>query len=205
MKKSYLLFALIVISLLGITDIGAQPTMHHPEGPGRPGFDGPPRMGPDGQRPPMGPGGRPDPEIMKQRQKHQAMMAIAEAHKELAVIYEAQNRFDDAIAELQKILQLLDNVVAEADDKDPMQALMPRVLPVYHEIAKLYLKSDRFDEAEKFVLESIAKFESDHPQVAARMSLQLGEVYKRADKLDKAEEAYKRVIELNQKAIKDSK
>lgn len=204
MKKSYLLMTLVIISLLGITHVSAQPAMQHPEGPGRPGFDGS-AMGPGGSRPPMGPGGRPDPEAIKQRQQHQTMMAIAEAHKELAVIYEAQNRDDDAIVELQKILQLFDSVSSEAAETKRMQAVLPRLMPVYHEIAKLYLKSDRFDEAEKFILESITKFETSQPQVAARMSLQLGEIYKRTDKIDKAEEAYKRVIELNQKALEANK
>lgn len=205
MKKSYLLLTLIIISLLGITHISAQPAMHHPEGPGRPGFDGPANMGPDGPRPPMGHGGRPDPEAKKQRQQYQTMMAIAEAHKELAKIYEVQDRYDDAIVELNKILQLFDSVETETEDKHQMQPALLKLLPIYHEIAKLYLKSDRFDEAEKFIIDSITKFEASQPQVAARMSLQLGEIYKRADKLDKAEEAYKRVIELNQKALANEK
>jgi tetratricopeptide (TPR) repeat protein len=148
-----------------------------------------------------------NPEMQKMRKKMQATQAIAEAHKELARIYEEQKKIDEAAAELKKILDLfkgIDTEMKEATDEEGRGfPLTRKVMPVYHEIARLYLKNNRLDDAEKIMLEGIAQFENDDPQAASKLILELGEIYRQNNKLDKAETLLKKVIEINKKALEE--
>lgn len=130
-------------------------------------------------------------------QQRQAIMATAEAHKELAGIYEQQDKIDEAITELKKIIALAGDAAKLATDPEANQMIINKTLAVYHEIARLYVKTDRFADAEKVVTEGIAVFEKEKPAAATKLILMLGEIYKKSNNLPKAEEAYKRVIELN--------
>lgn len=177
------------------------PGMHG--GPGMQGQGGPGmRPGMPGMRPGMR-GQKPDPEMEKMHAQRNSMMAMAEAHKELAGIYEQQGKIDEAAAELKKIITLAGSDFGKiATDPGIKQMVMNKILPVYHEIARLYLKNDRIADAEKVVNEGIAFFEKDNPIAATKLILQLGEIYKKSNNMAKAEETFKRVIELNQKNLK---
>ncbi len=148
----------------------------------------------------------PDPEMIEMRKKLNAIQAIAEAHKELARVYEEQKKIDEAAAELKKIITLVEENQIEmpendrAKDKGPM--ISRKILPVYFEIARLYQINNRIDDAEKILKEGIAKFENEEPHSASKLILMLSDIYKKANKLDKAEELLKKVIEINQKALK---
>jgi tetratricopeptide (TPR) repeat protein len=76
-----------------------------------------------------------------------------------------------------------------------------KLVPVYHEIARLYLQNDRVADAEKIINEGVEKFSTDDPAAASRLLLHLGEIYKSSNDLDKAAVNYKRVIEMNQKVL----
>ena len=146
--------------------------------------------------------GQMDPEMEKQMNQRNSIMAIAEAHKQLSLIYEQQGKIDDAASELKKILTLISS--ESTPGKDPereRQMLTSKLVPVYHEIARLYLQNKRIDDAEKIINEGITRFADDNPAAATRLLLHLGEIYKNSENLDKAAENYKRVIEMNQKII----
>jgi F0F1-type ATP synthase delta subunit len=180
---------------------GAPAQMEEGDMPG-PGVHG--MMGPRGPRQGMGPGMRqkPSPEEEKMHAKRNSIMAIAEAHKELANIYEQQNKIDEAAAELKKIIALTSEELGKkADDPGIRNQIMKKIIPVYHEIARLYLKNNRNADAEKVINEGITLFEKDNPQAATKLILHLGEIYKKNNDMKKAEETFKRVIELNQKNV----
>lgn len=192
-----------------------EPIMDDPMGQqDGPGFGQPPMgPGPHGMRPGMGPGkpgmmppGMPrknrNPEDEKKQARMQSVMATAEAHKNLAKLYEQQNKIDEAAAELKKIIALTSNEMTNAkDDPGMMRGVKGKIIPVYHEIARLYLKNDRLADAEKVINEGIALFEKDDPVAATKLILHLGEIHKKNNDLPKAEAAFKRVIELNQKNL----
>ncbi|MGM0599954.1 MAG: tetratricopeptide repeat protein [Candidatus Rifleibacteriota bacterium] len=177
---------------------GIRPTgsNQHPKRPGMPGLKRKPGKG------------MPNEEMMKQREKMQALQAIAEAHKNLARIYEQQNEIDKAAAELKKILDLFEEHQAAMKLPENKKSLKKvgisrKIIPVYHEIARLYMQNGRLDDAEKIMLEGIAKFEKEAPQSATKLTLELGEIYSRNNKLEKAEEMMKKVILINQKSLKE--
>ena len=169
--------------------------MQPPDGqnPDQPGF--PPHMG--GMRK-----GPMDPEMEKEMNRRNSVMAMAEAHKNLSFIYEKQGKIDDAAAELKKILTLISNEPApENDQEGGKRRLTSKLVPVYHEIARLYLQNNRIDDAEKIINGGISKFSDADPAAASRLILHLGEIYKNSGDLDKAAENYKRIIEMNQKVL----
>ena len=190
--------------------------------PGQPGHGMRPGMGP-GMRPGMGPqGGEGDgpgmpgmppqmggmhrgpmsPEMEKEMNRRNSVMAMAEAHKNLSFIYEKQGKIDEAAAELKKILTLISNEPAPVDEPEGgKRRLTGKLVPVYHEIARLYLQNSRTEDAEKIINEGIARFTDDDPAAASRLLLHLGEIYKNSNNLDKAAENYKRIIEMNQKVL----
>ncbi|MBU1107193.1 MAG: tetratricopeptide repeat protein [Candidatus Riflebacteria bacterium] len=180
---------------------GQRPGMGGQQGHGmRPG------MGPQEEQDPGQEDGRRkgpmDPEREKQMEQRKSMMAMAEAHKQLSLIYEQQGKIDDAAGELKKILTLISSETTP--DRDPereRQRLSGKLVPVYHEIARLYLQNNRLEDAEKIVNEGITRFADDNPAAATRLLLHLGEIYKNSKNLDKAAENYKRVIEMNQKIL----
>ncbi|GAB4276393.1 MAG: hypothetical protein Kow0029_18310 [Candidatus Rifleibacteriota bacterium] len=177
------------------------PMLMNDDGPGRPemmGMNGPEGMPP--RRIKKGPKQR-NPEMEKEMKQQNALRAIAEAHKELSRIYESQGKIDEAAAELKKILELFQNS-ANLKPKGPKAGMMTRkIIPVYHEIARLYLKNNRDEDAEKIMLEGITKFENEDPHAASKLILELSEIYRKNNKLDKAEEMLKKVIEINSKAL----
>ncbi len=219
MERSRFWLSIILSALIiaGLNVANAQP------GPMEPG-EGRPEMGMGMDRPGPGPGpdemmenrermerrgkfpGQNNPEMEKFRKQRNAVSAIAEAHKELAKVYEEQKKIDEAAAELKKILTLfeanpLENKENWPDEKPFM--VMKKMIPIYHEIGRLYLINNRLEDAEKIMLEGIAKFEKDEPHAASKLILALSDMYRKNNKLDKAEEMLKKVIEINQKALKE--
>lgn len=162
-----------------------------PDGPGGPG-------GPEGQGP-MGGKNRPDPEQMK---RNASLMAMAEAHKNLAQIYEEQGKIDEAANELKQILDLAKTQLEKNRDNPFFKNnIMGKVMPVYHHISKLYMKNNRNDEAEKLLNEGIAFFEKEAPDEVTRLRLLLADIYKEKKDTAKAEEAYKKIIEESKKNL----
>ena len=152
--------------------------------------------------------GMPNEEMLEQREKLEALQAIAEAHKNLSRIYEQQNKIDKAAAELKKILELFENHQAtiklpESKKGRKREGISRKIIPVYHEIARLYMQNGRLDDAEKIMLEGISKFEKDDPKAATRLTLELGEIYGRNNKLEEAEKMMKKVISINKKSLKE--
>ncbi|MFZ2956238.1 MAG: tetratricopeptide repeat protein [Candidatus Ozemobacteraceae bacterium] len=176
--------------------------------PGPEGPDGGPEVGPGGQRmgpggPGMGPGGPgmrgkgpKDPAEMAKRQKMGALRSTAEAHKNLSEMYKDAGKIDEAVAELKKILAL-----SSAIDLKEEPQMANQIGNVYLGIAECYLSKDRVAEAEATINEGYEKIKTLAPEIASRMCLFLGNVYKKSGKTAEAEKYFKRVIELNQTAI----
>ncbi len=198
--------------------------------PGDPDMDdeGGPPMGPGGQHmgPPMGPMGGPggpggpgrpggpamerlrhlrggrdfDPkeaEAQRERQrKNQILRTRAEAHKNLADLYANQNKIDEAVAELRKILDLASQADAKEQDR-----LGKQIGHVYMEMAELYLRKERIDDAKKILAEGADRLKASHPEVAARLYLNLGDVLRKKGSEAEAEGAYKRAIEITSGAL----
>lgn len=188
---------LIVALLVGLV-VGAEA---QPAGPGpqgkMPGGENA-EMGPDGPGP-MGGKFKPSPEQMK---RNGAMMAMAEAHKNLAQIYEEQGKTDEAIAELKQIIDLARTQLEKNKDNPFFRNnIMGKVMPVYHHISKLYVKSERLDEAEKILTDGLTFFEKESPEEASRLRLLLADIYKNKKDTKKAEEAYKKIIEESKKNL----
>lgn len=210
-KRIGLILILMLMFLPTMSPVNAQPgPMGDHEGPGEFGMDrpGPREMMEMRERMGKFPGKGPSPEKEKERKQRQAVQAIAEAHKELARIYEEQKKIDEAAAELKKILTLFDeNPIEKKEKADRPQAAAfmasKKIIPVYHEISRLYLMNNRLDDAEKIMLEGIARFEKDDAQAASKMILSLSDIYRKNNKLEKAEELLKKVIEINQMSLKE--
>jgi tetratricopeptide (TPR) repeat protein len=146
-----------------------------------------------------------NPEIEKFREQKGALQAIAEAHKELAQVYESQNKIDEAAAELKKITELFEEIkIDKNNEQQQAKVLIRKTIPVYQEISRLYLQNNRVEDAETILLEGIKKFEEEEPQAASKLILQLSQVYKANNKLDKAEEILKKLIALNKKLLKNN-
>ncbi|HNX78220.1 MAG TPA: tetratricopeptide repeat protein, partial [Candidatus Rifleibacterium sp.] len=79
--------------------------------------------------------------------------------------------------------------------------IMGKVMPVYHHISKLYIKTERFDDAEKLLNEGIAFLDKENPEESTRLRLLLAEIYKNKKDTKKAEEAYKKIIEESKKNL----
>jgi len=54
---------------------------------------------------------------------------------------------------------------------------------VYLEIAQIYIKKERLDDAEKFINEGIAKLKGNDPELASKMLLFLGNIYQEKGKM----------------------
>jgi tetratricopeptide (TPR) repeat protein len=148
--------------------------------------------------------GKRNPEMLKMMEKRNAMQAVAEAHKELALIYEEQKKIDEAAAELKKILDLFEETQKSENLSDEKgKHLLRKIIPVYHQIARLYLQNDRLDDAEKIMIEGIARFEKEEPHSASKLMIELSNIYKKNNKLAQAEELLKKVIKINQEALKE--
>lgn len=146
------------------------------------------------QRPPMDP---------KVREAREAIMTTAEAHRQLSVIFKEQGEIDKAAAQLKKIIDLDDSPAAQALRKKGGKTTFSRkVLPVYIQLAKMYVQNNRLSDAEKIINEGVAKYEKDQPHIASKLMLTLGQIFAKKGESKKAEETYKRVIELNSKALK---
>ena len=179
-----------------------------------------PGMGPDGPGGPGGPGGfagrpgmrRPlkqrNPEEFKKmqakREKAQGLRTTAEAHKNLADLYAKQDKIDLAVAELRKILTLADGYEAEEGPEEGRgeQNMSRKLSHVYMQIAELYTKADRIKDAEAALNEGSAKLQKTDLPGASRMMLFLGNLMQRQGKVEEAERAFKKVIELNAPAGK---
>ena len=221
MSKTRIVKLVLCCLFLGLIAISAQ-AQHNPmppmedngpryqDGPpmGPQGFDGPPpQMGQRGQRPPQMRGQRPGNRGHKrinpeERKKQQAIMAIAEAHKELSRIYISKNKIDEAAAELKKILALVESEDAKDLAKNKKgQKMVRKLMPVYNEIARLYAKNNRLDDAEKILNEGISKFEKEDPQAATQLILSLARLQRQNKQEDKAEATYKRIIKINTEVL----
>ncbi|RCK80462.1 MAG: hypothetical protein OZSIB_3208 [Candidatus Ozemobacter sibiricus] len=187
-----------------------------PMGPGGPHM-GPPPMGPMGG--PGGPGGpgRPggpamerlrqlrggrdfDPKEMEahreRQRKNQILRTRAEAHKNLADLYASQNKIEQAVAELHKILEL----ASQVDDKE-LHRLGKQIGHVYMEIAELYLKADQIDKAKSNLQEGADRLKGTQPEIAARLYLNLGDILRKKGAESEAENAYKKAIDITSGAI----
>lgn len=194
-RMSLLVLVLFALAL----SAGALEAQPGPEGQGGPeigpGGPGMPHGGPGG---PGGPGmgprgkGKPDPAEIARKQRLMAMKSTAEAYKNLADMYQEQGKIDEAVAELRKILDL-----TKAIDLKIEPQLAFQIGGVYLEIAECYLKKDKFAEAEAIVNEGYERVKSENPEMASRMSLFLGNAYRKAGKTAEAEKFFKRVIDLN--------
>lgn len=192
-RMSVLVFVLFVLALT-TGGLDAQPM---PEsGPGQHMGPGGPGMGPGG--PGMGPGGKGkhDPAEKARRQKMMALKSTAEAHKNLADMYQEQGKFDEAVAEFKKILELTKTIDLKASPEFAFQ-----IGNVYLELAECYLKKDKFADAEAIVNEGYERVKAENPEMASRMSLFLGNAYRKAGKAADAEKFFKRVIDLNADAL----
>lgn len=227
MIRNFWLSLLVMFAIVLIQPVMAQPAGQGNDPTFEQGDEPGPGQGFQGQRPCMGgqqghgmrPGMRPgmgqqegqegcrrkgpmDPEMEKQMNQRNSMMAMAEAHKELSQIYEQQGKIDDAAGELKKILTLISSESAAGKDpKRECQKLSGKLVQVYHEIARLYVQNERIDDAEKIINEGITRFADENPAATTKLLLHLGEIYKGSKNLDKAAENYKRIIEMNQKIL----
>ena len=198
MERKFRLILVIALLVGLVATANAQPAGNGPKGPPDEGIGEMRPGGPDGQGP-MGGRFKPDPAQMK---RNASLMAMAEAHKNLAQIYEEQGKTDEAIAELQKILVLAQDQLAKNKDNEFFKRnIMGKVMPVYHHISKLYIKTERFDDAEKLLNEGIAFLDKENPEESTRLRLLLAEIYKNKKDTKKAEEAYKKIIEESQKNL----
>ncbi len=196
-RKSRLILVLALLVSM-VAAVNAQPSgpMGGPPGQGGPNAEFRPG-GPEGQGPMAGK--KPDPEQMK---RNASLMAMAEAHKNLAQIYEEQGKIDEAASELKQILDLAKSELEKNRDNPFFKNnIMGKVMPVYHHISKLYMKNNRNDEAEKILNDGIAFFEKEAPDEVTRLRLLLADIYKEKKDTAKAEEAYKKIIEESKKNL----
>lgn len=201
-RKSRLILVLPLLAAL-VVSAEAQPARPPM---GVPGAENPEMQqgGPEGPggKGPMGGRFKPDPEREKQMKRNASLMAMAEAHKNLAQLYEDQGKIDEAAAELKKIIDLAQGQLEKNKDNPFFkQNVMSKVMPVYHHLSRLYLKNERIDDAEKILNEGIAFFEKESPEEVTRLRLLLADVYKNKKDTQKAEEAYKRIIEESRKNL----
>jgi len=194
--------------------LGGTTWAQEPPGPPQSGETGPemmgpggPGMGPDGQE--MGPGhrgargergerGKMDPEAFK---KMAALRTTAEAYKNLAELYREQGKTDEAVAQLKKILDLSNSVT----DQDAKRKVADQIGNVYIAIAQIYLEKEKFADAEAILNEGVEKTKTDTPEIASRMMLTLGNLFRKAGKTAEAEKAFQRVIEINSTPLKPKK
>jgi hypothetical protein len=183
-------------------------------GPGMPGRPGMPPGGPGGQGHPGMMGGRPEfggpggmgkppfneaehAKMRERRQRAGALRTMAEAHKQLAELFQEQGKIDEAVAELKKIIALSSR--DEGEDDEPK--ISRNLVHVYFEIAAILGKAERYSEAETILNEGIEKLKKDDLEGASRLTLHLGKMYQKANKPADAEKAFKRVIELNSQTL----
>jgi Tfp pilus assembly protein PilF len=126
-------------------------------------------------------------------------LATAEAHRGLAEIYEKQGKIDEAAAELYKIIELFNSKSQDFDEeKTQMRSRVIRnIIPIYEHITVLYLKNDKDKDAEALLEKGISEYQKDYPTETVRLMLKLTEIYKKNNRLEKAEELYKKIISLN--------
>jgi tetratricopeptide (TPR) repeat protein len=147
----------------------------------------------------MKPGNPGNPEIMEMKHKMNQTLATAEAHRGLAEIYEGQGKIDEAAAELYKIIELFNSKSQDfANENTQRRARVIRnIIPVYEHITMLYLKNNKDKDAEALLEKGISEYQKDYPGEIARLMLKLSEIYKKNNRLEKAEELYKKIISLN--------
>ena len=197
-RKSRLILVLaLLVSMVAAVDAQPAGPMGAPPGQGGPGAEMRPG-GPEGPGPMAGKF-KPDPEQMK---RNASLMAMAEAHKNLAQIYEEQGKINEAASELKQIIDLAKSQL-EKNRENPFfkNNIMGKVMPVYHHISKLYIKNNLPDEAEKILNEGIAFFEKESPEEVTRLRLLLADIYREKKDTAKAEEAYKKIIEESKKNL----
>jgi tetratricopeptide (TPR) repeat protein len=140
-----------------------------------------------------------NPELIEMKHKMGQTLATAEAHRGLAEIYERQGKIDEAAAELYKIIELFNSKSQDFDEeKTQMRSRVIRnIIPIYEHITVLYLKNDKDKDAEALLEKGISEYQKDYPTETVRLMLKLTEIYKKNNRLEKAEELYKKIISLN--------
>ncbi|NLI75123.1 MAG: tetratricopeptide repeat protein [Candidatus Riflebacteria bacterium] len=132
-------------------------------------------------------------EAMREQQKRNQMLRTkAEGHKNLAELYASQDKIDEAVAELKKILAL-----SEQADVKEVDRLSKQLGQVYMEMAELYMKKDRFEDAKKVLTEGADKMKGTQPELAARLFLNLGNLLRKKGAPEEAEKAFKKSIEIS--------
>lgn len=116
----------------------------------------------------------------------------AEGHKKLAELYLSQNKTDEAILELKKIIEITSKL-----DFEKMPGFRRQLGLIYLEIAELLIKNNKVEEAKNFLNEGIEKVKTHHPAIAARAYLKLGDIFKANNNMQEAEQAYKKAIEFS--------
>jgi len=155
-------------------------------------------------------GGRPgkgfmrgkDPKEMEAFREHQQKMQMlrttAEGYKNLAELYASQDKIDDAVIQFREILKLAEQV------QNPMEQnqISKQLGQVYMGISELYIKKERFADAEKVLTEGADKMKAAEPEVASRHFLHLGNVLRKAGRVTEAESAFKKAIEISTAELK---
>lgn len=182
-----------------IPEIGEGGPGGHQGGPGMGGA----QMGPGGHqgKQGMGPGGKGpmkrSPEEIAKMKRRGALRTTAEAYKNLADLYREQGKIDEAVVQMKKILELADKEPEVKEDPKVQE----QIGHVYMSIAEMYMSKDRMAEAEAILNEGVAKVKTGNSEIASRLLLNLGNIYRKKGKTAEAEKIFQQIIELNSGAL----
>lgn len=171
-----------------------------------------PEAGDDEQGPPPHPEGRDGgrkpgpgkgPEFMKslspeQKEEVQRLMMLSKSRIELAEVYAAENKIDEAVAEIKKVLGMeLPSYVPKKDAEE-------RRAPLTMKIVEIYMKGGREEqalaEAEGLVKSGLVKTEQ-----LGHVYTMLGSMYRKKGNNEKAAEMLKKSIEILEKPAAQKK
>ena len=117
--------------------------------------------------------------------------SIAEAHFEKALLLQEGEQMEEAIEELEKILEL---PFPEGEDTEQ------QLFEVQVAIAEVYLEAERFREAEKILRETLEEFD-DQPRRLADLHILMGRALSEMGRREEAIEHLSRAVELGREAL----
>ena len=129
--------------------------------------------------------------------RRRALRTTAEAYKNLADLYREQGKIDEAVVQMKKILELADKEPEVKEDPKVQE----QIGHVYMSIAEMYMSKDRMAEAEAILNEGVAKVKTGNSEIASRLLLNLGNIYRKKGKTAEAEKIFQQIIELNSGAL----